>query len=97
MDMDKPDKPSVYNAPTQYDTDKIKIIRIEMRKEGTTSKYKIVFQGTPEDLKDVQLIQQQSEIHIKHENLTGFRLNSVGPIIQHTKSMAERYIEYYSV
>lgn len=67
-------KTDTYNPPTEYDTSRVFIIRIEQgRQPGKPGVYyKIVFRGKPEDLQNIQLLLDQSWIHLKHENLTGF-------------------------
>lgn len=68
-------KTDAYNPPTEYDTSKVYIVRIEIVYDihdiGVV--YKIIFHGKPEDLKNTQMLLEQSELHLKHENLTGFK------------------------
>ena len=67
-------KTEAYNPPTEYDTRKVFIVRIEQRripgKPGVF--YSIVFRGSPEDLANDDLLMEQANAHLRHENLTGF-------------------------
>lgn len=67
-------KTDTYNPPTEYDTSKVFIIRIEQgRQPGKPGVfYKIVFRGKPEDLANDYLLMEQADVHLRHENLTGF-------------------------
>lgn len=67
-------KTDTYNPPTEYDTSKVFIIRIEQGripgKPGVF--YSIVFRGNPDDLENEDLLMEQANVHLRHENLTGF-------------------------
>lgn len=67
-------KTDTYNPPTEYDTSKVFIIRIEQgRQPGKPGVfYNIVFRGKPEYLADDDLLMEQANVHLRHENLTGF-------------------------
>ena len=74
--MEQPfNKKDSYNPPTEYDTSKVYIIRIELEEDYHTMGmlYKIVFRGTLENLKNTDLLIEQAQQHLKHENLTGFK------------------------
>lgn len=71
----KINKTDSYNPPTEYDTSKVFITRLEFDKEPDRQGilYKIVFRGSLKDLANTQMLMEQSQLHLKHENLTGFK------------------------
>ena len=90
-------KTDTYNPPTEYDTSKVFIVRIEQkRKLGHPGIfYEITFRGSIEDLNDITHLREQADIHLKHENLTGFRPKFPWPDVDANGSMSERTCIYY--
>lgn len=89
-------KKEAYNPPTEYDTSKVYIIRIELEDNYSNGGllYKIVFRGSPENLANTGLLMSQAEQHLKHENLTGFEPYFPWPKPEDNKDLSERTVIY---
>lgn len=95
--MEQPfNKKDSYNPPTEYDTSKVYITRIELEDsyEKLGLLYKIVFRGSMENLKNTALLKSQAEQHLKHENLTGFNPYWPWPAPVDKGNMSERTVIY---
>ena len=90
-------KTDAYNPPTEYDTSKIFIVRIEQERKTNYPGvfYKIVFRGDLDSLKDLKLLEEQADVHLKHENLTGFKPKFPWPPVDEKGNMSERTCIYY--
>ena len=90
-------KTDTYNPPTEYDTSKVFIVRIEQgRKPGYPGLfYKITFRGDIDSLNNDKILEEQANVHLKHENLTGFKPKLPWPPVDENGSMSERTCVYY--
>lgn len=89
-------KADSYNPPTEYDTSKIYITRIEIKNspESLGILYNIVFRGSLKDLANTKMLMEQSEVHLKHENLTGFKPYFPWPPAEDHGELSERTCIY---
>ncbi len=88
-----------YNPPTEYDTSKVYIVRIEQEHKPSVVGllYTIVFRGKPEDLNNTKLLLDQAQLHLKHENLTGFQPYFPWPPVEDMGNMSERKCIYRQI
>ena len=90
-------KTDTYNPPTEYDTSKVFIVRVEQGRRPNRPGlfYSITFRGDIDSLNNTQLLEEQAAIHLKHENLTGFRPEFPWDPVEECGDMSERTCTYY--
>lgn len=92
----KPIKINTYNSPTEYDTSKVFITRLEFDRDPAKAGllYRIVFRGSLVDLSDTGLLLEQAQLHLKHENLTGFKPEFPWPPAEDHGDLSERICSF---
>ena len=92
----KPNKLSTYNSPTEYDTSKVFITRLEFDRDPNRMGilYRIIFRGSLEDLANTKMLMEQVQLHLKHENLQGFKPLFPWPPAEDHGDLSERTCTY---